>query len=69
MSTSKGKERAPNPTGNIIVTATVIASTVLVKDIFSRVKVPDTFLGDRKKFKAYETEYRIYFWADAKKGD
>jgi hypothetical protein len=59
MFISKGKERALSPIGSIIITAVV--STVLAKDIFLRVKVSDTFLGDRKKFKAYETECRVYF--------
>jgi hypothetical protein len=58
MSTSKSKERAFSPTGNIIA-ATVIFP-VQAKDIYPRMKAPDTFTGDRKKFKAYETQYRIY---------
>ena len=53
MSISKGKERAASPTGSIIATAAV--STVQAKDTYPRVEVPDTFTGDRKKFKAYET--------------
>jgi hypothetical protein len=52
MSISKGKERAASLTGNTIIT--VIILTVLIKDTFFRVKVSDTFSGDRKKFKAYE---------------
>jgi hypothetical protein len=67
MSTSKGKERAASPTGNTIITAVI--STVLIKDIFLRVKIPDTFFGDRKKFKAYELQCRMYLWADGKKKD
>jgi hypothetical protein len=58
MSTSKGKKRAPNPTGN--TTTTVIMSPVQAKDTYPKVKVPDTFTGDRKKFKAYEAQCRIY---------
>jgi hypothetical protein len=52
MFISKGKERAFSPTGNII--AAVIVSPVQAKNIYFRVKIPDTFTGDRKKFKAYE---------------
>jgi hypothetical protein len=59
MSISKDKERVFSPTGSIIIT--IVMSTVLAKDIFSKVKIPDTFSGDRKKFKTYETECRIYF--------
>jgi hypothetical protein len=58
MFTSKGKERAASPTGSITAIATI--STVQVKDIYLRVEISDTFLGDRKKFKAYEAQYRIY---------
>jgi hypothetical protein len=65
MSTSKGKERAFNPTGSIIIIA--IISPVQAKDIYSKVKVSDTFIGDRKKFKIYEAQCCIYLWADAKK--
>jgi hypothetical protein len=67
MFTSKDKERAASPTGNIIITAVI--PTVLTKDTFLRVKVPDIFFGDRKKFKTYESQYRIYLWADGKRED
>jgi hypothetical protein len=67
MFMSKGKERVFSLTGSTI-TATVI-SIVLAKDTFSRVEVLDIFSGDRKKFKAYETECRVYFWADGKRED
>jgi hypothetical protein len=67
MFISKGKERAPSPTGSTTITA--VMSIVLAKDTFLKVEVSDTFSGDRKKFKAYETECRVYFWADGKKGD
>jgi hypothetical protein len=69
MSTSKGKKRAPSLIGSTTATTAVVALTVLAKNTFPRVKAPDTFLKNRKKFKAYETECRIYFWADAKRGD
>jgi hypothetical protein len=59
MFTNKDKERVSSLTGNI--TAAAIIITVLAKDIFLRVEIPDTFSGNRKKFKAYETECRIYF--------
>ena len=52
MFISKDKERALSLTGSII--ATIIISTVQAKDTYPRVKAPDTFSGDRKKFKTYE---------------
>jgi hypothetical protein len=67
MSTSKDKKRVPSLTGN--TTATTVTSTVLTKDTFPKMKAPDTFSENRKKFKAYETECRIYFWADRKRRD
>jgi hypothetical protein len=60
----KGKGRASSPTGNTAgqstadITAiplTITAITVLAKDTYPRVAEPDTFSGDRKKFKIYET--------------
>jgi hypothetical protein len=57
MSIAKGKERAANPTGNIMTAAII---TVLAKDTFFRITEPDTFSSDRKKFKAYESQYRMY---------
>jgi hypothetical protein len=65
MFISKGKERAASPTGNTTVIAAV--STVQAKDTYLRVEVPDTFSGDRKKFKAYEAQCRMYLWADGKR--
>jgi hypothetical protein len=67
MFIAKGKKRAASLTGNTIITAAVL--TVLIKDIFPRVKVPNTFSGDRKKFKAYELQCRMYLWADGKRKD
>jgi hypothetical protein len=52
MFTSKGKKRAPSPTGSI--TVTVIVFPVQAKNTYPKIKVSDTFIGDRKKFKAYE---------------
>jgi hypothetical protein len=52
MSINKGKERVPNLTGNTIIT--IVIFTVLTKDTFLRIKFPNTFSGDRKKFKTYE---------------
>jgi hypothetical protein len=66
MSISKSKERALNLTGSTIITT--IAFTVQTKDIYFRVKVPDIFSNDRKKFKVYEAQCRIYLWADGKRG-
>jgi hypothetical protein len=58
MFINKDKERASNPTGNIIITT--IMSPVQAKNIYFKIKVPDTFIGDRKKFKVYEIQYRMY---------
>jgi hypothetical protein len=52
MSISKGKERVLSLTGSIII-ATIVFP-VQAKDIYLKMKVPDIFTGDRKKFKAYE---------------
>jgi hypothetical protein len=35
-------------------------SPVQVKNIYSKIEASDTFTGDRKKFKAYEVQYRMY---------
>jgi hypothetical protein len=59
MFTSKGKERAFSLTGSI-TTAIIIMTTVLTKDTYSRIVKPDIFSGDRKKFKTYETQCRMY---------
>jgi hypothetical protein len=67
MFINKDKERASNLTGSIIIITTV--STVQAKDIYLRIEVLNTFLGDRKKFKIYEAQYRMYLWADGKRGD
>jgi hypothetical protein len=58
MSTNKDKERAFSLTGNTI--ATTVMSTVQAKNTYFKIKVPDTFSGDRKKFKVYEIQYRMY---------
>jgi hypothetical protein len=58
MFISKGKKRASSPTGNIIAAAIIFP--VQAKDTYSRVKAPDTFIGDRKKFKTYEAQCRMY---------
>jgi hypothetical protein len=68
MSTSKGKERAPSPTGSTTITV-IAALTILTKNTFLRVESPDTFSGDRKKFKVYELQSRMYLWADGKRGN
>jgi hypothetical protein len=59
MSINKGKERAASLTGNIIITV-IAAFTILTKDTFPKIKPPDTFSGDRKKFKVYESQNRMY---------
>jgi hypothetical protein len=57
MSTAKGKERAANPISNVTIAVT---SVIFTKDTFFKVTDPDIFAGDRKKFKVYESQYRIY---------
>jgi hypothetical protein len=64
MFTAKNKERAASPTDSIIIT---IIITVLAKDTFFKITESDTFSGDRKKFKIYESQYRMYIWADGKR--
>jgi hypothetical protein len=68
MSILKGKKRVSSLTGSTI-TAAITATTVLTKDTYLKIIEPDTFSGDRKKFKAYETQCRMYLWADGKRGD
>jgi hypothetical protein len=52
MFINKDKKRVLSLTGNIIITIAVFI--ILTKNIFPRIKFPDTFSGDRKKFKVYE---------------
>jgi hypothetical protein len=59
MFISKGKKRAISPTGSTIIIAVTIF-TILIKDTFSKVKFSDIFTGDRKKFKVYELQSRMY---------
>src|ERR1700722_11266845 len=64
MSTSgKGKGRDPSPTGSIVTTATEAP----LKEEAPKVAEPDLFYGDRKKFKAYCTQARLYIWADERR--
>jgi hypothetical protein len=58
MFTNKDKERVVSPTGSIAIT--VIVLTVLQKNTYPKIKLPDIFLGDRKKFKVYEAQCRMY---------
>jgi hypothetical protein len=37
------------------------------KDTYFKVIVPDLFYGDRKKFKSYYTQVRLYLWNDFKR--
>ena len=37
------------------------------KVVVPKVSTPDTFHGDRKKFRAYNTQVRIYYWAEKKR--
>jgi hypothetical protein len=36
------------------------------KDVYLKVHTPDLFYGDRKKFKAYGNQVRLYIWSDFK---
>jgi hypothetical protein len=58
MSINKGKKRATSLTGNTIITVAIL--TVLIKDTFLRIKIPNTFFDNRKKFKVYESQCRMY---------
>ena len=70
MSTS-GKGRAPSPTPSTTSAATpsTVNKESKDKEAYPRVQVPDLFYGDRKKFKAYCTQIRTYWWADDKRKD
>jgi hypothetical protein len=57
---AKDKKRAFNLISNTMTAVTAI-TTILTKDIYPRIAELDTFLDDRKKFKAYETQCRMYF--------
>jgi hypothetical protein len=48
-------KRAVSPTGNII--SSVAGDK---KNTYPKIAVPDLFYGDRKKFKAYYTQVRLY---------
>ena len=37
------------------------------KDMYLKIHIPDLFYGDRKKFKAYYNQVRLYIWNDAKR--
>jgi hypothetical protein len=37
------------------------------KDVYLKVHTPDLFYGDRKKFKAYCNQVRLYIWSDSKR--
>jgi hypothetical protein len=37
------------------------------KDVYPKVHQPDLFYGDRKKFKAYCNQVRLYIWSDSKR--
>jgi hypothetical protein len=55
-------KRAASPTGSAI--GSVAGDK---KDTYPKVAVPDLFYGDRKKFKAYCTQVRLYLWSDSKR--
>ena len=37
------------------------------KDVYPKIHIPDLFYGDRKKFKAYCNQVRLYIWSDVKR--
>jgi hypothetical protein len=37
------------------------------KDVYSKIYTPDLFYGDKKKFKAYCNQVRLYIWSDFKR--
>ena len=37
------------------------------KDVYPKIHTPDLFYGDRKKFKAYCNQVRLYIWSDSKR--
>jgi hypothetical protein len=55
-------KRAVSPTGNIIGSVTRDK-----KNTYSKIAIPDLFYRDRKKFKAYCTQVRLYLWNDFKR--
>jgi hypothetical protein len=57
MFTAKDKERAASPISSTVIAAIII---VLAKDTFFKVIESDIFSGDRKKFKIYESQCRMY---------
>jgi hypothetical protein len=48
-------KRAASPTGSVIGSVTRNK-----KDTYLKIAVPDLFYRDRKKFKAYYTQVRLY---------
>jgi hypothetical protein len=55
-------KRAVSPTGSVI--GSVARDK---KDTYLKVTVSDLFYGDRKKFKVYCTQVRLYLWSDFKR--
>jgi hypothetical protein len=49
-------KRAASPSENV----TALITDAKDKDTYLKVTVPDLFYGDRKKFKAYYTQVRLY---------
>jgi hypothetical protein len=37
------------------------------KDVYLKIYTPDLFYGDRKKFKVYCNQVRLYIWSDFKR--
>jgi membrane-anchored protein YejM (alkaline phosphatase superfamily) len=60
---SAEKVRAANPTEN----TTVLITGKRDKEVYPKLKKSDLFYGDRKKFKIYYTQVRLYIWTDGKR--
>jgi hypothetical protein len=57
MSINKSKERVASLIGNVAI---ALITVILTKDTFPRIVELDIFSGDRKKFKVYESQCRMY---------
>jgi hypothetical protein len=55
-------KRAASPTKNVV--SSVAGDK---KNTYPKIAVPDLFYRDRKKFKAYYTQIRLYLWNDSKR--
>lgn len=61
---SSRDDETPTPSTDTPATTTAMSTT---KAVVPKVAVPDFFHGDRKKFKAYCSQVRLYIWSEAKR--